>query len=658
MGVKCSTTNNMPLVKPTLSIEVGQMQAQSLAGRREGAAGKWTQGVGWAFAVLALLLFDIIFVKGYQFGIGDQHFYLPQLQAELDPSLYPDSTAIFRSTNEFSFFMPFFAVPARYLGLEWTFLLVYLGASAGFYCICFLLAEKLTGDRLAAYGFLLLMLPVTFVPETATLVWDNYLTHRGVVLPLCLLGVYHILNRKYGLAYFLFGFAALIHPITAAAFAAACAGALAYDLWRKSINPQVVLLAGGAMLAGAGLLLWKLLTLPVGDSAFFSPTNPEWVAVVRQRQPWVLPESLFVGLWSRSAWFLLFLLAWLAKPVRRREDAVVLAIVMSCGVLWAVSLLVGSVMPFLPLARFEFARSLLIVILFARVYLAAAFWGGLTSSFSWERVSAALGAVVTLSLSGDYLPPSRVGAVVCAVVALLVYQRSVMPDQSRRALAGGIVVLGTALLGSEFLSVLGFFPRLLPSRWFSGYSLALGLLLLVIVTAVSVLKYFRSRAFVAACGLLFCLAYVSYASPEGRGAQTVHLPDLLPVTPWIQAQLWAREHTAKDAVFLTPWRRPAGFPIFSQRSIVGDWESGGDVKLNYTFARQWQEQRNDLENFAKLATADLCRLATKYRFHYIVTRKEQHLQFPLLYENAEFSIYQFTDPTCREIQSSPSKPTP
>src|SRR5436190_23582131 len=102
------------------------MQAQSLAGRREGAAGKWTRGVGWAFAVLALLLFDIVFVKGYQFAEGDQNFYLPQLQAELDSSLYPDSTAVFRSLNEFSIFNPFVAVPARYLGLERSFPRAYL----------------------------------------------------------------------------------------------------------------------------------------------------------------------------------------------------------------------------------------------------------------------------------------------------------------------------------------------------------------------------------------------------------------------------------------------------------------------------------------------------------------------------------------------------
>jgi len=233
-----------------------------------------------------------------------------------------------------------------------------------------------------------------------------------------------------------------------------------------------------------------------------------------------------------------------------------------------------------------------------------------------------------------------------------------MPDQSRRALAGGLVVLAAAFLRSEVLSLPDFFLGLLSSHWFSSYGQALGLLLLVIVAAVSALKYLRSHALVAACGLLVCLAYVSYVSPEGWGRKTVHLPGRLPVTPWIQVQLWARDHTAKDATFLTPWRRPNGFPIFSQRSIVGDWESGGDVKLNYTFARQWQEQKHDLENFDKLATGDLCRLATKYRFHYIVTKKEQILQFPLLYKNAEFSIYQFIDATCREIQSSPLKSTP
>ena len=600
---------------------------------------------GWLFIVLTFLLFDLVFVKGYQFGIEDHNFYLPQLQAELDPSLYPDSTAIFRSTSEFSLFNPLFAAPARYLGLEWTFLLVYLALSASFYLVCFLLAEKISGNRLVAYGFLLLMLPLTSVPGTATKVWDSYLIHRGVVLPLCLLAVYQILNRRYVLSYLLFGLSALIHPITAATFAAACAGAVAYDLWHNYISPRVVLLAGGALFVGASPLIWKLLT-SAGESMFFSSSTPEWVAIVRERAPYMLPSSWSLGLWSRGAWFLLFLLAWLAKPARRREDAVVMAVAAGCGVLLTVSMVVGSVIPFLPVARFEFARSLLIVILFARLYLAAAFVNGITNGSSWERTSATLGVAAAISLYGEYLPPLRVGAVICAVVALLVLRFEGVSNENRRVLTGGLVVLGSALLGIEFLGALGLLPGPLPLRWLPGDSLALGLLTLAVLIAVAVFKSPSSRTLAAACSVPFCLAYVSYASPGSFATKTVHLPGAQPATPWIQAQLWAKEHTARDAVFLVPWKK-AGFPVFSQRSIVGDWKSGGDVKFSPVFAHKWWEWRSDLGGFDGFDTEEFCRLNKKYQFHYIVTEKTRALRFPVIYENQEFSIYRYVDDICQ-----------
>jgi hypothetical protein len=597
------------------------------------------------FGAFVLMLFDLIFVKGYQFGVEDHNFYLPQLQAELDPSLYPNSTAIFRSTSEFSFFNMLFAVPARYLGVEWTFLLAYLSVSASFYFVCFLLAYRLSRDRLVAYGFLLFMLPLTWVPGTATKVWDSYLVHRGVVLPLCLLGVYQILNRKYALAYFLFGLSALLHPITAAAFAAACAGAATYDLWRNYITPRIVLLAGGALLVGAGPLIWRFLTSSTSDSAFFFSGTPEWIAIVRERAPYMLPRSWSSGLWSRGSWFLIFLFSWLAKPSRRREDAVVMAIVVGCGVLLAVSMLVGSVTPFLPLARFEFARSLLIVILFARLYLTVAFWSGITGDSTWERTGAALGAIAALSLYGEYLPPPRVGAVVCAVAALLMLRLGSLSDQNKRILAGGLVVLGMALLGVEFLGALGLLPSHLPPRWLPGDSLGLSFLTIAALIVVAVFRSLGSRTLAVACGMLFCLAYVSYASPGAPGIKTVHVPGARPTTPWIQAQLWAKEYTAKDAIFLAPWKQ-AGFPVFSQRNIVGDWKSGGDVKFSPVFAHQWWEWRSDFGGFDGFDTGEFCRLSKKYRFHYIVTEKKETLRFPIVYENQEFSIYRFAESIC------------
>lgn len=68
------------------------------------ASKKWPRAVGWACAVFVLLLSDILFVKGYCFGEGDHTFYVPQLQAGAHSSLYPNSSAITRITNQFSFF--------------------------------------------------------------------------------------------------------------------------------------------------------------------------------------------------------------------------------------------------------------------------------------------------------------------------------------------------------------------------------------------------------------------------------------------------------------------------------------------------------------------------------------------------------------------------
>jgi len=693
--------NRMPPLDATT--EGAHAQSQSSTEKRGSPAGARKRHVGWAFAVFALLLFDVVFVKGYEFGVGDHYFYLPELQAYIDSSLYPDhSTTIFRRTNKFSFFNPVFAIPARYLGVEWTFLVAYLVAVTGFYSICFLLAEKLTDDRRAAYGFLVLMLPVTFVSLTTAAMWDPRVAHRGLVIPLCLLGVYRILNRKHVSAYFLFGVAALIHAITAAAFAAACAGALIYDVWQRFITPREVLFAGAGMFAGAGLLLWKLLAVPDGDSTFFAHTTREWVAILHQRNPYMFPEFSFAWIWSWVPWFLLFLVAWLAKPDRRREDAVVMAIVIACGVLLIVSVVVASVIPFLPLARFEFARSFLIVILFARIYLAGLFWAGLTSRFVWARVgaafgvvvvlslwsellspfrvaatlcavlavllfrqnvvwakvTAAFGAVVTLSLWGELRSPRRVGAALCAVLVILLLQR-VMPDKSRPVVAGGLLVFALALLRSDVLAILGFVPRLFSSRWLPDHGVALAFSLLVILTAIGAYKCGRLHSLLAAYTLLFCLANASYFSaiavsrpisgiPEGWIVKAVHLPGLWPVTPWMQAQLWARTHTQKGAVFIAPWRDPNGFPIYSQRTTVADWESGSDGKFNYAVARRWLDEKRDLENFDEFSTADFCRLRQKYRFQYIVTKKKLQLQFPLLYENAEFSIYQLVDPACRQ----------
>jgi glycine/D-amino acid oxidase-like deaminating enzyme len=58
--------------------------------------------------------------------------------------------------------------------------------------------------------------------------------------------------------------------------------------------------------------------------------------------------------------------------------------------------------------------------------------------------------------------------------------------------------------------------------------------------------------------------------------------------PLKQAQLWARENTPKDALFLT-YPDAFGFRVFSQRASVGEWLDGAGVLWSTEYADYWRD---------------------------------------------------------------------
>jgi hypothetical protein len=251
-------------------------------------------------------------------------------------------------------------------------------------------------------------------------------------------------------------------------------------------------------------------------------------------------------------------------------------------------------------------------------------------------------------LYAEYLPPPRVGIVFCTLALLYLLRGKVASDRGRWAIVGSVGGLGAVFLMVEILGALGFFQEQIPARWVPDDSLILSVVVFTIMAGAVVLLSSspRLRIIPTACAVSLCLAYVSYAAPGGVGMKTVHLPGSLPMTPWLQVQLWAKENTAKDAVFLVPWKR-SGFPVFSHRGIVGDWKSGGDSKFSFVFAQKWQEWKSDFGNSKEFRTREFCHLGKKYRFQYIVTERGQRLQFPVVYENQEFAIYRYAGESCR-----------
>ncbi len=134
-------------------------------------------------------------------------------------------------------------------------------------------------------------------------------------------------------------------------------------------------------------------------------------------------------------------------------------------------------------------------------------------------------------------------------------------------------------------------------------------------------------------------------------------------TAWHRAQMWARDHTPHDALFITPmhtwWLYDADWRVFSERAQVVSFADMLEIAIvpDYfeTWARRFDElapgaraqfRGNPFDNrltiaraYASLPDADLLRLAHAYGADYVLVEKPNARPWPVAYENEGFVIY-------------------
>lgn len=134
-------------------------------------------------------------------------------------------------------------------------------------------------------------------------------------------------------------------------------------------------------------------------------------------------------------------------------------------------------------------------------------------------------------------------------------------------------------------------------------------------------------------------------------------------TDWYLAQVWAKESTQKDAVFLTPvhewWLYTPEWRVFSERSQVTALSESLEWAFTPEYIPYWQERFGDVapgavskfrgdvfENrelardaFYGLSQEEILRVAKKYGAEYIVYEKPMTLRLPVVYENENYTIY-------------------
>jgi hypothetical protein len=108
---------------------------------------------------------------------------------------------------------------------------------------------------------------------------------------------------------------------------------------------------------------------------------------------------------------------------------------------------------------------------------------------------------------------------------------------------------------------------------------------------------------------------------------------------WLAIQVWAKQNTPPETVFLTP---PSlhGFRSFSQRSIIGDLKDGAVVFYTWEYTKLWQDKMVTLKNYTQFRESDFIKIQQQYPFQYlIVASSHPALNFPLVYRNSDFFIY-------------------
>lgn len=178
-------------------------------------------------------------------------------------------------------------------------------------------------------------------------------------------------------------------------------------------------------------------------------------------------------------------------------------------------------------------------------------------------------------------------------------------------IAAALVLIGVTGWGDRDMSF-EFLPELLRRCLNATPLRAAGLGLLIAVGVGLGLEKARGRR--ACAGLAAALAllaltpwtYGTLAPRWGEGA-------------WRNVQEWARLNTPKDAVFMTP-PREAGFRVFSERGIVGEWKDGTQQYFDDAFVKDWGERMQSLggDGYPKLADERIAELARHYRARFVV----------------------------------------
>jgi len=131
--------------------------------------------------------------------------------------------------------------------------------------------------------------------------------------------------------------------------------------------------------------------------------------------------------------------------------------------------------------------------------------------------------------------------------------------------------------------------------------------------------------------LFLPLAAGMYMAERALFPNSPHIewPGTTPNSPWVQAFLWVRENTPKDAYFALNPRYfglededNRGFRAWAHRSQLADWsKDGGVASLAPDLAPRWQREVHALDHWTQFQEGDFARLRRDYGAEWAVLER-------------------------------------
>ena len=588
-----------------------------------------------AVYIFFITIASFFWFLGYEIYEGDQLIYFFDIIRGLDPTLFP--TDILFGTGGFTFFDNIVLFSVQHLGLDMFVILFLLSVAMRFVYFygVYRIFRFFTGNQFFSICVPVVLISGFVIYGTGMRTIASMLLPKYIALALCLLGLAFIFERKRLLAACVIGLGFIFHPTTPIPFLAIfyCS----YLIDRRhfvSFRSLVELVIPPLFFA------WVYYFVPAGEgSSLFAVFDDAWREVVMKRDSyyfvstWYFPNTSPVYL-AVSAYLFFLIRRELSEIMEdTRKRMVFLICIFIPLVLTVISLLFSDVLGSVIVTQLSFGRSLLLW----KILL-----NGLFTYYAIRHISSyprdAFYNFLLISLVLSFVVGEKLFFIFLPAQMFIWFIRTFggrFPLWVQNLFSGAIVHLAVFLVTAPLAGY--FWLRNNTEGFFEPLLLVISLA--IAITACVALWRERTAltipAFVGAFFIFFIFLYLRFIP--------LHItPPMLSYGPFREACTWVREHTSKDALFITePFTSQSGpLRLLCYRSLFGTRKDGGQVVFNRDFALEWDKRYYGAVKSMQRDPSTIVGIARDYKVDYVFS------DFPLLlpkkvFDNGIYYVYQF-----------------